>query len=275
MAYRKRAPRRPRRRVAKRKGNRRGRVPKASSQMARISETIEFKSLAPNTVQALTFNIGLFQRARTLATNFRWCKATRCTWSIEPQYNVFAPGTGSTSIPYVYTVMNRTQDSSFMTLNDLLTQGAKPVKLIAMKKTSYRPNWCSPGLLVQNVVPIAGFGGALNNIVMQGLQAQYGWVQCPDATGNPSFVTPLNDFSSVGPQPANTSVANMASSVRYNGHQVYIDQQFTTPVTPTFRITCKVDWVFKDPKNVLANVNDNIFEDVASDLPQGPTGPPE
>jgi len=257
----------PRRKLAKRKGNRRGRAPKAPSQMARISETIEFKNIAPNFVQSLTFSLGLFERARTLATNFRWVKPTKVTWAIEPQYNVYQSGPGSSTVPYVYTIMNRTQDSSYMTLNDLLTQGARPVKLTNLKKTTYRPNWCSPGLIVQNIVPTTSFGGMVNNVVVAGLQAQYGWVQCPDAVGNPSFVTPLFVPSTVGPQPVNTPVANMASSVIYNGHQIYIDQQTSLATTPTFRLTCKVDWSFKDPKNILASASDNIFEDVSGALP--------
>jgi len=259
----------PRRKLAKRKGNRRGRAPKSSSQMARISETIEFNNLAPNTVQSLTFNIGLFERARVLATNFRWVKPTRVTWSIEPQFNVFQAGAGSSTVPYVYTIMNRTQDSAFMTLSDMLTQGAKPVKLTSLKKLSYRPNWCSPGLLVQNVVSIpGGFGGALNNVVVAGLKPEYGWVQAPNFALNPSFTTPLVNYSTIGPNPANTAVSNMASSVRYNGHQIYINQLTNSVTTPTFRITCKVDWSFKDPKNILATSVDNIYADVSGAIPQ-------
>jgi len=268
----------PRRKLAKRKGNRRGRAPKSSStQMARITETIEFKNLSPNVVQSLTFNIGLFERARTLATNFRFVKPTRVTWELKPQYNVYQSGAGSNTVPYVYTVMNRTQDSSYMTLNDLLTQGARPVKLTSLKKLSYKPNWCSPGLLVQNVVSIPGqFGGQLNNVIVQGLKPEYGWVQCQNFPTNPAFIQPLADFSTIGNQPANTAVANMASSVRYNGHQVYIDQLSSTSTTG-FRLVCKVDWAFKDPKNVLASINDNIFEDISGAIPQmgpeeGPTG---
>lgn len=259
----------PKRKLAKRKGNRRGRAPKSSTQMARITETIEFNNISPNVVQSLTFNIGLFERARVLATNFRWVKPTRVTWELKPQFNVYQSGVGANTVPYVYTIMNRTQDSSFMTLNDLLTQGARPVKLTSLKKLSYKPNWCSPGLLVQNVVALpGGFGGALNNIVVQGLKPEYGWCQCPNLTTQPNTVTPLASFiAPPSSQAVNTSVANLTSGVRYNGHQIYIDQLSATSTTG-FRLVCKVDWAFKDPKNTLATINDNIFEDVSGSIPQ-------
>jgi len=236
--------------------------------MARIQETIEYNSMAPNRVQALTFTIGQFDRARALAPNFRWYKATRVTWTIEPQFNVYQATAGGSTVPYVYTIMNRTQDSSYITLSDVLTQGARPVKLTNAKMTSYRPNWCSPGLLIQNVVATPGFGGMLNNVVVTGLKPEYGWLQSPNIDNNANFITPLQNSSAVVGQPANSSVANYASAVRYNGHQVYIDQQTNGVLTPTFRVTCKVTWVFKDPKNTQADLTDNIFTSVEADLPQ-------
>ena len=263
-----RAVRRPRRKLRPRR--RYGRKAKASPQMAKIVESIEFNRLSPNLVQSMTFNINQFERARTLATNFRWYKPTKVCWTIEPQYNVFQSGPASNSVPYLYQVMNRTQDASTLNLNDILTQGAKPQRLIGVKKTTYRPNWCSPGLIVQNVVPIPGvFGGALNNVFMNGLQAQYGWLQAPNnlpippITINPQQVDLLGQTTSS----ANTLVKNVPGSTLFNGHQVYIEQQVPAGgVSSVFKVSCTVHWSFKDPKNTLASGTDNIFEDLSGSV---------
>lgn len=256
-------------RRAKRRNYRRGgKRSNTSSQMARIVETIEFNSLAPNIKQSLNFNINQFQRARTLATNFRWYKPLSVTWTIKPQFNVYQSSAGSSSVPYIYQVMNRTQDASTYTQSDFLSMGARPKKLTATHKTTYRPNWCSPGLIVQNVVAIPGqFGGAVNNVFMNGLQAQYGWLQAPNqlplSQAGPLNIVPLTKSTSF----ANTPAANAASCTLFNGHMVYIDQQSSTATVPTFEVTCQVTWAFKDPKNILAAESDNIFSELPPDVP--------
>lgn len=267
-------PRRVHRKRAGRKPKRNIRRPRAKKnvQMAKIVETIEFNKLSPNQMLSCSFTLNQFERARVLATNFRWFKPTRVTWTLEPQYNVYQGASGGApSVPYVYTVMNRTQDSSLMSLNGFLTQGARPVKLTAAKGISYRPNWCSPGLIVQNVVSVTGFGGALNNVFMNGLKAQYGWLQAPDtlptSQSSPGQIQPLQP-SSVA---ANTAVNVIPGATVFNGHQYYVEQQIppTTTTTSLYKVTCQVHWSFKDPKNILASPGDNIFEELG---PYGPTG---
>jgi len=258
-----RAVRRPRRRAAKKRTPRPkgGRQP---IQMAKVTETIEFNNISPNYVQGLTFCLNQFERARTIATNFRWMKPTKVSWLIEPQFNVYQSTAGGSTVPYVYTIMNRSQDATTLTLSDLLTQGAKPVKLTNLKRMSYRPNWCSPGLMVQNVVAGSGFGGLLNNVVMTGLKPEYDWVQCPNFQYSPqNTVTPAQFASTAFGRATNDTVVNNPGIMIYNGHQVYIKQQFSSATTPTFKITCTVNWSFKDPKNVLATAVDNIFTDIS------------
>lgn len=232
------------------------------SQMARIVETVEFNSVPPNLIQACVFNIAQFERARTLATNFRWYKPTMVTWTIEPQYNTYQSGVAAATVPYLYTIMNRTQDSSFLGLGDLLTQGAKPRKLTGVNRVTYKPNWCSPGLLVQNVVPSGGFGGMLNNVYIQGLKPEFGWLQAPNLPIASSVIPPnlIRPYQQVDPVTSNTPVQNQAGLTYFNGHQFYIEQ--TVPsgaATPSYKITCQVHWAFKDPKNVLASSSDNVF----------------
>ena len=257
--------RRPVRRF-KRRGARKGAsgIPRSlglGTQMARIVETIEFNSVPPNLTQGCVFNISQFERARTLAVNFRWYKPTYVTWTIEPQFNTYQSGAAAATVPYLYTVMNRTQDSSFLGLSDLLTQGAKPRKLIGQSKVSYKPNWCSPGLLVQNVVPSSGFGGMLDNVFIQGLKPEYGWLQSPNlfnaSTAVPATIRPYL-VTTAGQ--ANTEVLNQPGTTYFNGHQFFIDQQVPGGVlVPAYKITCQVHWAFKDPKNVIASGEDNVF----------------
>jgi len=263
-AYRKRkaAPRR-----RKGKGVRRSR-PRAQKQMAQIQETIEFNRLAPNTVQACTFSINQFQRAKALAVNFRWYKPTSVTWKIEPQFGTYQAVPGGATVPYLYQLMNRTQDSSFMTLSDMLTQGCRPSRLVAAKSLSYRPNWCSPGLIMQNVVQSSGFGGVINNVAIAGMQAQYGWLQAPNEVNDASIV-PLSVNGYAPGVLTNTAAQNSVTTTTFNGHQYYVEQQ--TPVagaTPTYKLTCTVKWSFKDPKNIVAKVTDNIFQDISGAEPE-------
>jgi len=261
-----------RKRRAPRRGRKTGRktgIPRSlglGNQMARIVETIEFNRLNANYVQGMAFNIGQFERARTLATNFRWYKATKVTWTIEPQFNTYQSSASGATVPYLYQIMNRTADFSYITLSDMLTQGARPVKLTATKKLSYRPNWCSPGLLVQNVTQSPGFGGVLNNVFVQGLKAEYGWLQAPNLLGpGPGGalggITPIVALDGTN---GNTAVKNQASYTYYQGHQLYVDQ-VVGPSAPVslYKVTCQVHWSFKDPKNTLAGVTDNIFGDIS------------
>lgn len=259
-----RAPRR--RRARKGKGNRRSRTKaRKPSQMARIVETIEFNKLSPNNMLNCSFTINQFERARTLATNFRWYKPTKVVWTLEPQYNVFQGASGGApSVPYLYTIMNRTQDATLLTLSDFLSQGAKPHKLTAPKTISYRPNWCVPGLIVQNVLSGPGFGGYLNNVFMNGLKASYDWLQAPNnlpsSQQNPGQVIPLQPLLT----PANTAVNVIPGATVFNGHQFFISQQLPpTTSTSLFKVNCQVHWSFKDPKNVLAEPGDNIFADLS------------
>lgn len=275
MAHRRRVRRARRKPARKSKGRRSGGIPRSmglGNQMAKIVETIEFNSVAPNVTQGCVFSIAQFQRARTLATNFRWYKPTHVTWTIEPQFNVYQSGISNPTVPYIYTIMNRSQDDTYQNLNDMLTQGARPRKLVGPYKMSYRPNWCSPGLMAQNVVSIPGvFGGALNNVFIQGLKPEYGWLQAPNYPGafpgQPPSIRPTMYLNATI---SNTGVSNQASATFFNGHQFYIEQSVPSgATTPVYKITCQVHWAFKDPKNALASGSDNVFDALAP----GPTGP--
>ena len=211
-------------------------------QMCKVQETVPYQDLLPNQSYNLGFVINNFIRAAALCPYFRWMKPTKVTWKIEPLYNTFQEGTATNlSIPYLYTVMNRTQDSRPQVLNDYQASGAQPRKLTAPIVISYVPNWCSMGLALQDQ--------STKTIAFTGLKAQYGWSQCPrdvpvQTTSGGS--APLNVFGT--PYGPTGTPINYPGGQLYNGHDVYIDQEFS-PTVPAAcaRVTATVDWSFKDP----------------------------
>jgi len=219
-----------------------------AKQFATINETCEFKDLEPNTSLALCFDLAKFPRAGQVATNFKWYKATKVTWTMTPLFNLYADNGGDTT-PYLYTVMNRTQDSLLVNLADIQAQGAKPQKLIGTKVKSYVPNWCSPGLTTFTKDLSGGF---ITGATQQGLRCNYGWLASPDsvnlAPSIGSFITPI-DPREPPPVPAAAGMNSVnANQVLYNGHYIFIDQTNVTGVTTVARLTANVTWEFKDPK---------------------------
>lgn len=248
--------RRPRRRVARRGARRipRSLVPK-SPQMARIKETIQFVDFLPNTSYLCAFNLAQFERANALALYFRWIKPAKVTWQFEPLYNtyqesgtvgVYAPG-----VPYFYYAMNRTQDAHIYTLSDLQAQGSKPKKFSSKITISYKPNWCSPGLIVQ---------GQTNNSVIglrnTGLKPEYGWTQSSNSSADNSAnmdpaIPSTIDGNTFNPQTGLTPdmTGNLSNQVLYNGHDIFISQPNGIDTQRVCRCTCTVEWIFKDPNN--------------------------
>lgn len=252
----------PKRRGGKRKGRgRKTRVPRSVrggfndfGQMARIKETVGYVDVLPNMGYNFNFNLSQYRRAMNLAPNFKWYKPTKVTWTIEPLYNTFQDGNAGTEItvPYLYMTMNRTQDSTGLSLEDIQAMGAKPQKLVNKKVISYRPNWCSPGLNTYAVQPVQGSpSGTVNSLIRftnMGLKAQYDWVASP-VQPVPDPADPNEPSYIVPDLPFNTGQDGMnavnASQVVYNGHTIWIEQLGSTQRCA--RVVATVHWSFKDP----------------------------
>ncbi len=222
-------------------------------QMARIKETVAYIDVLPNTGYNFNFNISQYRRALQLAPNFKWYKPTKVEWSIEPLYNTFQDGNAGTEItvPYLYMTMNRTQDSTGLSLDDIQAMGAKPQKLVNRKVISYRPNWCSPGLnTYANSVfnTPSGTANALVRFTNMGLRANYDWVASPVAVNSPPDTALTPDYI-VPSLPINSGQDGMNavnnSQVIYNGHTIWIEQLGSTQRCA--RVTATVHWAFKDP----------------------------
>lgn len=250
------------RRVRKRQLAKKGRKPRVPrgvrgtndfGQMARIKETVAYVDILPNTGYNFNFNLSQFRRALQLAPNFKWYKPVRVEWQIEPLYNTFQDGNAGTEItvPYIYMTMNRTQDSTGLSLDDIQAMGAKPQKLVGKKTIAYRPNWCSPGLntYANGVFSTpTGTANAIIRVTNLGLKAEYGWVASPvqvnsppSDPNNPSYINPAVPFNT-GQDGLN---AVNCSQVVYNGHTIWVEQ--LNNEQKVARITATVHWVFKDP----------------------------
>jgi len=253
-------------RKGKGKGNRRGRAARAPKQIARIMETVEFNDINSDTLYNFQFNLSQFTRASALAPSFKFYKAAKVTWTLEALYNTFQENNGGTGIsqPFLYTVMNRTQDTTGQIVSDLQAMGAKPKKFIGKHELTYRPNWCSPGLSIFT----AGTDTILNTSspLAQGLKVQYAWLASPNtnATGGISTFTPTNPTT----YPPGTNVAAakiIANQVVYNGHTIFVDQ-LVPPSAPLTvgRLTCTVEWHFKDAHYTAAPRNTVMVQPAAA-----------
>jgi len=242
-----------RRRPARKHGMKR-RIPRAPSianknQTATVIETIELNDLIPNTVYQHVFQLGQFTRASQVAANYAFYKAASCEWKYEPLYNTFQDGVGGLSKPYLYTLMNRQQETAFTNINSqnfqaIQSAGAKAVALASTKNVKYVPNWCSPGLVATTS------GGEPMTL---GLQKQFSWLSTPSGTTSTQAGVPSNNVAMriISPPVQNTAlgvVYNYANAVVYNGHLDYLDQKISqggdTP-PPICRITLTVVWKFK------------------------------
>lgn len=236
-------------RVAKRRVGRKsvGKKGRSSSrQYATIQETIEFKDIAPNTATSLVFNLSQFSRAMALAKNFRWYKAVKVEWAIEPLYNIYYDNTTGDTVPYLYSVMDRTQDTLGITLADIQGMGSKPVKLINKKVFSFVPNWCSPGLTTYQ----SNETGAITGLNQQGLKAQYSYLCAPnDANRAPNIPEYMLPIDTRDPVPVNSGMnAVNTNQVTYNGMDLWIDQAISQGNPLIARCTATVTWAFKDAK---------------------------
>jgi len=238
----------PRRRAAGRRVARKGKRSAPAKQYATIQETIALTDMIAGVDVSYDFNLSQFRRATDLATNFKWYKATKVIWTLEPLYNTFQDGaTGNEiSAPYLYNVMNRTQDSRLHTLLDFQAMGSRPQKFTSKKVISYTPNWCSSGLTTFTKDLSGNYLGGTS----QGLKAQYSYLACPDDRNKaPNIGQGIVPNDPRDPNPTvNTGLNTInANQVIYNGHIMFVDQLVFTADQPVARMTCTVTWLFKDP----------------------------
>jgi len=251
LRVRRRAPR-------KYKGKRKSRVPRSlvsnpQSQGATIIETIVVKGAAVTNAQVglNIFDISMFGRAQQTATLYKFYKADWCEWEYQPRYNLYSTG-GTATVPYMYSAMNRTQDSTIGlgpgTAQQFMTsQGAVPRKFTKKIVIRYRPNWCTPGLIAQRLDLT---NTNVTGVASMGLQTCYGWLASPDngyTAGSVSTTMPIANPANPIPNPNGfLSAQNFPQSAQYNGHYTWFDDSGTDE-NPCGDIVLRVKWSFKHP----------------------------
>jgi len=247
-----------RKRRGGRKGNRRSRVPRSivsgPPQTASIRETIELSEMTPNTTYQYIFSLNQFGRAQAIGAFFKFYKAAKVEWSFEPLYNTFQEGNSgpSAGLPYLYTVMNRTQSKTSMLLGDFQACGSKPIKFAKKITKSFVPNWCSPGLMcyAQNT----GTGSVNQGIYTNGLKEERGWLMGPEQlaqspNGQLSNLQTSDNQLVNGLSPQPLIVPMNTNQVVYNGLNAIIEQANAPAGSTVCKITCTVHWIFKEPSN--------------------------
>jgi len=245
-------------------------------QTCRIVETVEYNDLSGNHAYSAVFNLGQFARASALAPHFQWYRAAKVIWTYTPLFNVFDDGAGQASKPYLYTLMNRSQQKSNTqsALVDFQCAGARPVALGSTRSFAYKPNWCQIANAAQRLVP-----GTSPNIFDQatvGLTPNFGWLATPTISGQYYADKTVNDEGTYLQEQPNPPVGtnphtlhfNYVNNVIYNGHLVYLDQTFvgTAPSSAIAKSTCQVIWEFKGAKNSLATLGPTVAKVAPKDL---------
>ena len=119
--------------------------------------------------------------------------------------------------------------------------GAMPRRLTNTFKFSYKPNWCSQGLLASGVGP----GGAVGSLFALGAKAEYGWInnsshsqtQASAVSRYPGILIPKDAGALSGVLNANT-IHQVPSYCLYNGHDDYVDQKFAGTVANQVICSC-------------------------------------
>lgn len=246
--------RRPRRKA--RKAVRKARVPRTinpNNQNATSIETVDVRSIDPNTIYFNTFSLANFPRSSQISLNYKWYKAEYVEWEYTPLFTNYQADNAETnvSVPYMFQVMNRTQDAQqpadpTLRKQFMQSQGAIPQKFTKKIVIRYKPNWCSPGVttflrnsITQDLIQTASAGLTTNN----------GWLVAPGTLGQPGNVPETQLVINGEGQASYNNSINFTTATQYNGHTIYIDQENTgsDTVKGVCDLVCRVKWVFKGP----------------------------
>jgi len=241
--------------------NRKSVVPRGITTMpgqyCKIVETINLVDLQPNTNYLHTFQLNQFRRAHYMSAAFAFYRAAKVTYVYQPIYNTFTDVSGSSTVPYIYTLMNRQGDTNLpqSNMDVVLATGARPKRFNSNHVVSYKPNWTTPGMPTQTVA--SGGSGLTVSPFIQGSQTCYNWINKsskgqkvypPGAGGNDSGVlTGIPPDNSTFPGIAFVALGSACDGVAYLGHDAYIDQAKDLNPAACARVILTVEWEFKGP----------------------------
>ena len=219
------------------------RVMSAPTDRATIIETQNAFPIYPNQSYESSFNINGFNRAETLAGQFRFYRAARVTYIFEPQFTNYQAGPNTTTpdVPFLYMVVNRNDESQPFSVEGLKRMGAMPIKFAKTITKSFKPNNLQ-GVLAQKQITLEQTAPDLI-----GALALWSFSPTYDIWHSSEILKPtnglVNDPRSVGLAPA-----------LYSGLNFRVDQDVTTlPVEDrpvVGKLTIKVHWEFKEPRTL-------------------------
>jgi len=225
------------------------------NQMCRIVETIDGGTLGPNTSNLQAFQLNNFRRAHYMSAAFAFYRAAKVTYTYTPLFNTYQDLSGSSSVPSLYSLMNRQGDTNLpqSNLDVFIATGARPVKFNTPHKVSYKPNWTSPGMPMLASVS----GSIVVTQYIQGSQVCYNWIN-KSSKGQKVYPpgSGTNDSGLLtGPTADNSTFQNVTfiapgsacDAVSYLGHDVYIEQKIDANPAPVAKVTVTVEWEFKGP----------------------------
>jgi len=223
---------------------------------ATVTEVVEQADLMPNKVYNTAFRIDAvvddnvessqrFQRAITVASQYRFYRCSRVEYQYIPSYNTFQDGSGTT-VPYLYHVMNRSGEELPNAPIDnayLQRMGATPVKMTKTIVKSYKPNTLVGTAATHDIVPGTNPGGIPGGNIRWTFTPKY------DEWQSTEFLQPTpNGVESPGGIPLNPAGFGPSS---YYGHYFYIKQdKDAVAEDPVGDLMVKVHWQFKDPRSM-------------------------
>lgn len=206
-----------------------------------VESSIAVEPLAPNLSYNENFTILQFPRAMLIAQNFKFYRAKRIVWEYNPDATVFQAGTGATAVPYAYYNMNRDGNtSSDISLQQLLSAGARPIKFVKKLTLHYKPNLSQAITVADNQNP-----DMTNTFVLGNTPIYDKWISTAGLANPTSYVYDPSNFIDNAPS-GGVQALQTISCPQYFGHNILFQQLGTAENSLGF-VTITVEWEFKDP----------------------------
>lgn len=246
-----RAPRR-RRALAKRKPVMRRRLPKRTTDHAKLVETTEYTAgLLTNVGNTLTFNLQQFQRAQEVAHAYKYYRAISAEVTFVPYSNFSQVGGGVLArLPNLYMTVDRVANQQINpTEDEMLERGVRPKVFNKIMKLRWKPNLLQH-VQLETEQPSDGGGNplgvrivsALNSIPIMNkwlpTQQSYGYTGIPPnsqigLTRTPNFANPY--------------------ALNYYGAAWIVDQEGAAAGAPMGDYQVRITWEFKGPRALKTN----------------------
>lgn len=166
----------------RRVGGKRKRSSRNVPEKASMSVTRSYSMLSTNqSYRVYDIQLSQYARAVNTAKSFQLYRIKSAKLKLSPLYDTFTPGSGTSTVPYVYFQVDRTRDlQNIRTAQEFKQLGCKPHRLDDnIVAFTWRPS------VLNTTLDDAGTGGGVFN--------QYKispWIRCRDETGAPGIWNP-------------------------------------------------------------------------------------